>query len=1349
MTEQDDTLPSASSASSGSGSATASGTPPIGPPRAWPRRLWQLCVTLLVSVAIWVTAGRLLMPVVANRADATEAQLSRLLGAPVSIGTLRGAWFRFGPSLEISDLVITADGAAGPATHRVQRAFAALDVARTLLQRRPVITRLNIEGVDVVVQEHADGSWGLAGFASGGLDYSDQILDFLLDTPDIALTGSRLLLRRADGTQTGIESVYLQLQNRGDQHELAMQAQINGQLDPSRLSATLAGDPRGDYTAAVHGSLGSLDIAPLLAAVPLAGWQLQSARVAGAFWLDIDSAGPRQLTARVSDLQLQAASEDGAQTIAIQNGAFTLAAQPEGAARDATAIWNLRVADIGFAWQERAWEVPVLHVRLPLDAAAPLSLQVSALDLGMLRVIAASALPLSARVRAILTTLAPRGLLRDIHVDTRRDGNYPEGFLLRANLDEVAVSAWGAAPASSGLTGYLQMQAGAGFAEVDSRDLTLHLPRLFDAAWHYDNVNTRVHWEYAGSDFRIASTPIEVENTSLKGRVQFDLLSTLNPQQQRISELTLLVGMDTLDVASGSVYLPSLPRLRPTLDWLAGALQSGQLRNSGLVLRTSSPPTLARGDNTFASWYEVSDGSVQFLPDWPALEGIDGSVSVRDGVVQVSTETAAIGGVQLNAATARVQPQAGGGSLLTVRGTADAGTDQGLAFLRNTPVRDTLGPFLDNWQASGAVHADIALDIPLGDSAGQRQIAVDVASSASELYIADYALTIGAIDGLVSFRSDTGLAATALNARLFDMPIVASIKTTLDPATAERSTLISSRGSASVAALQEWPGQPQVVSEVLGFMSGVIDYRAALSIFPQNSADGIRTSLDIDTDLVGMQSRLPLPFTKSQEEVAALKVRLDFLEDEQLLTASYADFMSAQLVLGAAGIDRGQLNFGARNRTFNVRQTDVDAAGLLINGELPYFDYAEWQAVFDRISAPAETGSPEPAGPAQRSLADYLRLIDIDIDTLVILGQQLQDINVQVTHEPNGWYLQGINTLLSGRFMLPVGTAQPWLIDLDYLRFPPRDEPELMAEGAEVEEEKVDMLVAVNPVELPPMDFTTAELSIGPQNLGAFSFRLRPNASGATIANFRMVASDASISDLQQTGGANLDWRYTRGMHTSSFNGLFAAGNLASVLPAWGHNANVESQSARFSGTLQWKGSPLAFALKDASGQVLMDIARGRFVDIQANSSRVFSALNFDALVRRLQLDFSDLFQRGFSFDRISGNLNFDQGVVTTNGAVLIEGSSSRISINGEIDLAAETIAADMEVQIPLGQNISMLAGLLGAWPIALSTYLASKIFSEQVGNFATMIYRLEGPWETPTAGFEPPPTDTTEAPQE
>jgi uncharacterized protein YhdP len=502
-----------------------------------------------------------------------------------------------------------------------------------------------------------------------------------------------------------------------------------------------------------------------------------------------------------------------------------------------------------------------------------------------------------------------------------------------------------------------------------------------------------------------------------------------------------------------------------------------------------------------------------------------------------------------------------------------------------------------------------------------------------------------------------------------------------------------------------------------------------LEIHGPDTSDGIETRLVLSSDMRGLVSKLPAPLARSADESGALNVDLAFGGGEILLGLRYNDVLSGQLVIDQQGINRGQLYVGELNRDFTARQSDVNVPGVLINGALPRFDYEAWQAVADSLQSGAGEG---------QILEDYLRLVDVDLGTLLVAGQELSNINVQVAFQPEGMQIRGINEQVSGTITLPSGEGRPWQVSLDYLRLPPRPEPppEVDVTG---DEEVVDMLDAVDPRQLPAFDFNTAEISIGEDNLGSFSFRLRPSSTGATIADFRMQSPDAGISDRTGSGGANLDWRYQGGSHNSSFNGLLVAGNLGRVLPVWGHDAFVESQRGHFSGTLQWPGSPLAFALKLSSGQVLMDINSGRFVDIESGSSRLVGALNFDSLARRLQLDFSDLFQRGFAFDRISGDLNFDRGVITPNGGILIEGPSSRITINGEIDLAARTIAADMIVRIPLGQNISMLAGMLGAWPIALSTYLASKIFQDQVDDLAAVIYRLEGPWDNPSAGFEAP----------
>src|SRR5690554_6951870 len=106
MTEHDDKLPKPDVPVSGAAPQQAGWmrSYALGLPARVLRRAGQLGATLLVLLAIYVTAGRLLMPVVAGQAGKIEAQLSQLMGAPVTIGELRGTWFRFSPSLEITSL---------------------------------------------------------------------------------------------------------------------------------------------------------------------------------------------------------------------------------------------------------------------------------------------------------------------------------------------------------------------------------------------------------------------------------------------------------------------------------------------------------------------------------------------------------------------------------------------------------------------------------------------------------------------------------------------------------------------------------------------------------------------------------------------------------------------------------------------------------------------------------------------------------------------------------------------------------------------------------------------------------------------------------------------------------------------------------------------------------------------------------------------------------------------------------------------------------------------------------------------------------------------------------------------
>ena len=1298
------------------------------------RRFKHIGLLLLLLFAAYLTAGRLLMPLVSTRTDTIAAQLTQMIGVPVSMGDITGSWFRFSPNIVINDLRI----GEGAQQHRISRIELALDMSASLLARRPVVDRIRVADFSFTLQEQADGRWALAGVPSRPGASIDPLLDFLLQTNELSINEGSLLLQRQNGQQIELGSVILAAQNRGSNHDAQLQLRVNDQEAPAHAVLQLDGDPRRSFAASAWLDTSILEWLPLVQQQLPPSWQWQRLSGRGQFWLQADSNGLQDFAAQLSDVNVAATRVDSPQVLALQNATLQVAARPSFTDPAQPADWTVRVQNLAFDWQQQPWEVDRLQLTLtqpPAPAVEPATtpafnksvlLQARSLDLAMLTQVLTTGVPMPAPALSALQTLQAKGKLRNVQLESRTDGTYAKGFRLRGNLDEVAVAAWQQAPSGSGLNGYVEATAQDGFAEVDSRDLTLQLPLLFDSAWHFDSVNTRVNWQANANEVNVTSSVIHVANAELAGRVNFAVHNTRDTDGVWLNEVSLQIGMDHVQVSAAPSLLPNVPRLQGTMDWLRAALRGGEVGESAFLMHNVSSRNMAESAVSVASWYRVRNGSLQFLPNWPELSELDATVVQRNNEVDIIASKGTLAGITVDEAIARIRPTLDGRQLLSLSANAATSTAIGLDFLRNTPVHDVLGNFLDNWQAAGTLSVKAGVGVDLQQRDQRPYVNVITNTSDSQLDLTDYDLQLSDIAGDVRYSTDNGLTADGLKAQLFDYPLQASIATR-SASTPQQTITITGAGMASVAALKQWSGQPNFVRQLFNYMDGEIDYRSVLTVAPSPRGEGSKTSLLIESDLLGLTSSLPAPLIKASDQSAPFALEMGFDKDGETLDLRYRDFLTGSLLLDEGGIQRGMVSVGERNRNFTVRQSDANAAGVLVSGDMDRFDVPAWDDIARELNK---------AGGEGRAVADYLRLVDVNVGELILPGLTLEKANVLVRRADATWQMTATNDFLHGDLVIPDDGTKPWQIALDYLRFPPR--PVVDPTVTEPPEE-IDPLADTDPTQLPAFDFKTAELSFGDQTVGGISLQFRPNSRGAVITDFHLQSPDSKITDASGNAGATIEWQYLNGVHHSTFTGLFAAGDLAKVLPAWGHDANVVSTEARFDSSVQWPGSPLFFSLKRTSGTINMDIDDGRFVDISSGSTRLLGALNFDALVRRLQLDFSDIFAKGYSFDSIDGLLTLTDGVVKTTTPLAIDGPSSDLTINGEINLRDETIAADMQVQIPLGQNLSMVAGLLGAWPIAVSTYLASKIFQNQVEDFTTVIYRLEGPWAQPTAGFEPP----------
>jgi len=1315
-------------------------------PLVW---IFRCCFCVLILCAVFLSSSRLLMPLVTSQQTNIEQQLGGLLGTEVSIGNLAGSWRRLGPIIEIGDLQII--NSQDPSASQVLSSLSIRPALKaSLLSRSLVIEQIIVQEPEINLSQNADGSWTLAGLPMGENDYTDAIIDFLLTTGRLQMVEASLGLRWADGRSLDLSNIYIDFSNAGNLHRTQIQARIASQDSPFQLQVELTGDPRTAFNGSAYFRANNLEISQLL---PVADFSLTRAVVDGDFWFDFQQSALYSVQASVHSLAIEGNGGDESTLgeLALGNASMDLSIL-----HDSENNWQAWLDNAEFDWQNRPWGADGIYANYDADGESqPFELAARSIDVAMLADVLDNLVVLPQQATDILADLAPEGQLANLSLNTNLNGDFDGGFLLQANLVDVAVGAWQGAPSAQGIQGYVEANKSSGFVELDSDNFDIHLPRLFTDGWQFDSANTRVGWLVEDDTVRINSSVIDVRNDFLHGHVQFDLFNRPDSAGEIQSELTLLIGVLEMDAAFKSVLLPEMDRVRTTMEWLDEALLAGDISNSGFVSRTSTRANAPSNSGTVLSFYNVENGELKFQPDWPELKGIKAFVNVDNNNVDVEAASAEIEGITLDNTLAVVRPNPESGSWLSVTGDAAASTSLGLAFLRNTPVRNDIGDFIDDWQGEGNVQVDIELGIPLNSPDQQTEVLVNVLSDKSTLTIPEYALAITDLRGRIVFDSEEGLSASALSGNLFDFPIAATIEPLVnEEGNVITGTRIVGSGRASRSALQAWEGQPDFVRNILNLASGEIDYLAEISIpyINEGAEESTGTSLRLTSELLGLALDFPYPFNKTVDQIRPMELHIDFSEGEEWISARFDNRVGANLLITDDSFNSGQIILGPDVRFMNFGPVTLERPGLSFSGFLDRFNYEEWEDTAARFNELAMAGSEE------ARLEDFLSLADVRIRELEVIGQLLEDAQTRVarvsgsgldtvadtdistssTAVADSWQVSVTNARLSGDFIFPDDDDRPWDINLAYLRFPESEEESTEQELEGEESEEIDILADVNPADIPDINFQTMEFVIGDKHLGAWEFVLRNSGDGASISELKMTTTDARITDNSFESGANLNWQYNDGVHTSSFTGLFSAGDLASVLPGWGYDANVESESAAFISNFQWSGSPAAFDLDKIIGNVQLDIQNGRFVDVDAGTSRLFGAFSFDSLVRRLQLDFSDLYERGLAYDEITGRLDFNDGIVRSSGAFVIAGPSSRITIDGEIDLVNETIDADMLVNVPFGQNVSVLAGILGAWPIAVGSYIASRLFRNQMDEFTTVVYRLEGPWDNPASGFEP-----------
>ena len=1249
-----------------------------------------LCALLLVLAAVYVSLGRQLTPLVAEYRAEVEAKTEAALGMPMHIGSLEGRWSGFAPVLRAHDVMV----GEGSSALRLDQVEVVPDIWASLTAREVRIAHLQLSGLQLSVKEDKDGHWALQGLPVQDDQPLDpqQVLTRMQQVKRVSLLDSQVTLQPFDQPPSTLTYVGLSLHTGMTRQRLDARLTLpDGQPLALSLRSRIRASQWKDAEIQAYASLPQSDWAKWIPARLTGQWKLTQFKAGGELWLNWGNGAVQSAAVRLNSPQAKGSYAER-KPVHIENLALTAYLQ-----RSDTGL-NVLVDSLAMSLGETRWESRMqLQQTLATEKALEVwKLQADRLDLTPITPLLNALAPLPEGFAKAVEHIKATGLLRNVLVDFRPQDSSDQKVSFAANLERVGFDAYFGAPAARNVSGSISGDLGHGELRMDSKDFSLHLDPIFAKPWQYIQANARLTWTLDKQGFTLIAPYIKVLGE--EGKIAADFLIRLHFDHSQEDYMDLRVGLVDGDGRFTPKYLPAV--LSPALDeWLRTAIVKGAVDEGFFQYQGSLNHDAVRAARNISLFFKVHDAELAFQPGWPHVSNVDGEVFVEESGVRILASKGQLLDTQVKDIYVNIpHAPAGKDSHLLLTGGFAGGLGDGLKILQEAPI-GTASTFA-GWKGEGDLQGKLDLDIPLAKGT-EPKIVVDFQTDKARLQLAEPTLDLTQLKGEFRFDSAKGLSGQNISAQAFERPITAQIFADGKPGNI--STRVVAKGQVTVKRLTDWLKITQPLP-----VSGDIPYQLQLDL------DGADSQLMVSSNLKGVAVDLPAPFGMPASQGRDSTFRMTLQGAERRYWFDYGELANFTFAAPPDKFNegRGELFLG-----------DGDAVlpggkGLRIRGVLSELDIDPWKKLLNQYAGN------DPGGSAKQLLSSA----DFKIGKLTGLGTQFDQVSLQLDRKPAAWAVQLDSRQAKGSVSLPDAKGAPIAINLQYVKLPAVD-PTVQAD-----ENAPDPLASIDPKDIPALDIAIDQLFQGPDLIGAWSLKIRPTAKGLAFNSL-----DLGLKGMQLKGAGG--WEGAPGDSSSWYKGRLDGRNIADVLKGWGFAPTVTSEDFHLDVDGRWPGSPAWVGPKRFSGSLDAAFRKGQFVEVEggAQALRVFGLLNFNSIGRRLRLDFSDLLGKGLSYDRVKGLLAASNGVFVTREPITMTGPSSNLELNGTLDLVADRVDAKLLVTLPVTNNLPIAALIVGAPAVGGALFLIDKLIGDRVSRFASVQYKVEGPWKDPKITFDKP----------
>ena len=1245
---------------------------------ALPRRavvglVWLISGTLVLFAILVALMYFWLLPNIGEYREPLAHLMSRALGQRMTVESVSGTWEETRPLISLRGVRLY-DQQNRPALYLEE-----LDASfawRSLLVLQPRFNHIELTAPAFRVRRTRDGNYYVGGIPVNPADPRSDFSDWLLKQGRVHISRATLAWRDEvrGAPELVLRDLEFTLHNRFSRHTIEMHASPPTFLAmPVALQASLRGRSVSDLrtwsgVVQIHVPGASLARFSPWMDVPYTvtrGWG------AGNLRLEIERGQLQGLAMglNVRDVSMVLRAGLPAMQLAQLRGSGSWQ-RKAGTQNVALQIVSMALANgskvpaftAGFEWNGIQHEA---HARnLNLSALQPLW----------------PALPLPVALNDALRDYQPRGLIDDLQLRWQGDQPSAQQFLIATRFTDVQLAAQGKRPGLSHLSGSVRGDEKSGVFDIAAKSAQLDMPEVFRDTLNVDFLQARGAWKKRGQGLLLTVHKLDFANADAAGSAQGSY-ETVAGHPGKID----MTGR--LTRANGTAVYRYLPKVvhDDTVAWVRRAVVAGTSDDTRLTLKGDLArfPFNQDQGGVFKVDVVAKNATLDYVAGWPRIEDASGHLLFHGSRLEVQADQARIYNTRLAPVSAVLPDLHNRAAILEISGLAMGGLQDLIRYANESPVAEMLRGMTHEMEGSGNTVLALNLKIPLHHAASPT-LGGRLRFQGNSVTLAG-APRLEQLKGDALFTHDT-FTTQRMTAQLFGGPINIS-------ASARNGRMqLQGQGRSGAAGLAAWLNHPWSKR-----LSGEVQWRGQITM------DHEATQMRFESDLAGLESRLPAPLNKSAAQVLPVIVTHYAPAGREALSEIQLERTLGMIwqTTPDKRISRGELRFGGPAKL-------PAEAGWRLAGSGRGLAFSEW---FDLL--------PEESDAANVQISS----IDLGFSGVDLMGRHFTDVRVQGRNR-NGLLRLAVsgrdmNGTLTYRPAERTATSNTARLSAQFKQLTIPAAAPSVGKVAPAQSAGDNMKAS----EIPALDLVVEDFRLDNRPLGRLDATAHGAAHGMVIDSLQLTHPD---SVLRMSGL----WRDTGSGETQAKlqMEIFDAGRM---LSRFGFKDAIKRGVVDLNGEVSWTGAPVDFDFQTLAGTLTLKARNGQFLKVEPGVAKLLGVLSLQSLPRRLSFDFRDIFNDGFAFDEISATMLIARGVVYSDD-LRMKGPAAKVAMTGLAKLTDETVQLRVKVTPKLSESVAVAGALLGGPIAGLGVLAAQKFLRDPFEEANSREYIVTGPWREP-----------------